>query len=76
MSTNEIRDFIFENYYKTFEKKYLFLLADKFIERIPDPCNAKEHHQSFINNENTKSVKNQQELLVNQKNLKTQTLLI
>ena len=83
MSINEIRDFIFENYYKRIRfpkenvwKKKFFLHADKFIERIPDPCNAKEHYQSFINNENTKSVKNQNELLINQKKLKTQKLLI
>ena len=33
------------------------LLAKKLIENIPDPCNAKEHYQSFIRNKNTKSVK-------------------
>ena len=24
------------------------MLANKSIEKIPDPCNAKEHYQSFI----------------------------
>ena len=56
MSVNEIKDFIFENYYKRIEfskensyysmkrlKKKLLLLANKLIEKIPDPCNAKEH---------------------------------
>ena len=62
MSVNELRDFIFENNYKrtvfsnenncyfneTLEKKDLLLLAIKLIEKIPDPCNAKEHYQSFM----------------------------
>ena len=29
-------------------KKDLLLLANKLIEKIPDPRNAKEHHQAFI----------------------------
>ena len=71
MSVNELRDFIFENYYKRIwickEKSYysmkhlkkrdLLLLANKLTEKIPDPCNAKEYDQSFIRKENTKSVK-------------------
>ena len=39
------------------EKKYLLLLANRFIEKIRDPCNAKEHFQSFIRKKNRKSVK-------------------
>ena len=38
-------------------KKDLWLLANKLIEKIPDPCNAKEHYQSFIRKKNRKSVK-------------------
>ena len=38
-----------------FEKKDLWLLANKLIEKIPHPCNAKEHCQSFIRKKNTKS---------------------
>ena len=62
MSLNEIRNFIFENYYKwiAFSKdnscysmkhlrrKDLLLLANKLIEKIADPNNAKEHYQTFI----------------------------
>ena len=33
------------------------MLANNLIEKIPDPCNAKEHCQSFIGKKNTKSVK-------------------
>ena len=33
------------------------LLANKLIEKIPDPPNAKEHYQSFIRKKNRKSVK-------------------
>ena len=64
MSIDEIGDFIFENYYKRIrfskrssyysmkrlkkKKKDLLSLANKLIENIPDPCNVKEHYQSFI----------------------------
>ena len=57
MYVNQIRYFIFENYYerigfskensynsiKGLEKKDLLLLANRLIEKIPDPLNAKEH---------------------------------
>ena len=39
------------------KKKDLLLLVTKLIEKIPNPCNAKEHYQSLIRNKNTKSVK-------------------
>ena len=32
---------------ETFEKRML-LLENRLIEKIPDPCNAKEHYLSFI----------------------------
>ena len=37
---------------KTFEEKYLLLLANKLIEKISDPRNAKQHYQSFIRKKN------------------------
>ena len=39
------------------KKKDLQLFATKLAERIPDPCNAKEHYQSFLRKKNTKPVK-------------------
>ena len=43
---------------KRFEKKQdLLLHANKLIEKIPDPCNTKEHYQSFIRKKPPKSVK-------------------
>ena len=64
MSLNEIRKFIFEKYYKQigfsnecsyYSMKYLkkkkIVVACKEIkipEKILDPCNPKEHDQSFI----------------------------
>ena len=53
----EIKDFIFENYYKRIvfskenssysmeylKKKVLLLLENKLVEEIPHPRNAKEH---------------------------------
>ena len=55
------------------KKKDFLLLANKLIEKIPDRRNAKEHYQSFIRKENTKSVK-QSEVITYQP--KTQTLLV
>ena len=57
ISINEIRDFIFGNYYKRnwfskensyssmkrLKRKDLLLLVNKLIERIPNLCNVKEH---------------------------------
>ena len=34
-----------------------FIVACKQIEKIPDPCNAKEHYQSFIKKKKRKSLK-------------------
>ena len=74
MPVNEIRDLIFENYYKRIgfskensyysmnclERKDLLLLASKFIyKEILDPRNAKEHHQSYLRKKNRKSIKKQ-----------------
>ena len=68
MSVNEIRYFIFENYYKqigfsaensyylTKRWKKRFIASCKEINRkLPDSCNAKEHYQSFIRKEKSKS---------------------
>ena len=72
MLVNEMRHFIFENYYKWIgsvqersyswmkrlkKKKDLLLLANKLIEKIPDPRNAKELYQWFIRKKNSESVK-------------------
>ena len=71
ISVNKIKDFIFQNYYKGIgfskENNYylmkhlktidILLFANKLIEKIPDPRNAKEHQQSFIRKKNTKSLK-------------------
>ena len=77
MSVNKIRGFICKNYYKQIgfaeensyysnetleEKKDLLLLE---IEKTPDPCNAKEHYQSFIRKKNRKLVK-QSEIITHQ----------
>ena len=62
MSVNDIRNFIFENYYKRIgfskkdsyysmkrlKRKYLLFLANKLIQIVPDPPNAKEHYESFL----------------------------
>ena len=56
MSVNDIRDFIFENYYKRtgfskegsyysmkqLKRKDFVLLANKLIEQVPDPSNLKK----------------------------------
>ena len=60
MSVNEIRDLFLKTIIKESEflrktvlfnetlEKNLLLLANKLIEKLPDPCIAKEHYQSFI----------------------------
>ena len=87
MSVNDIRDFIFENYYKRIgcskkssyysmkrlKRKDLLLLVNKLIEKVPDPRNAKEHYQLFLRKRNRKSVK-QSETITSQP--KTFALLI
>ena len=66
MTIKELKDFLFQNYllkktiaiqWKIWTRKYLQSLAFKLTEKIIDPCNAKEHYQSFLKNENTKLVK-------------------
>ena len=42
---------------KRLKSKDLLLLANKLIEKIPEPRNAKQHCQSFIRRKNRKSVK-------------------
>ena len=68
---NEIRDFIYVNYYKRIgfseENSYysmkclkikdLPFFANKLIEKVLNPCNAKKNYQTLIRNENRKSVK-------------------
>ena len=39
------------------QKKDRQLLRIKLTEKIPDPCNPKEHYKSFAIKKNTKSVK-------------------
>ena len=71
MSVNNIRYFIFDNYYKQigfskessyysmkhFKRNDLLLFPNKLIEKVPDPRNAKEHYESFLKKKNRKSVK-------------------
>ena len=38
---------------KPLTKRDLLLLANKLIKNIPDPCNAREHYQSFIIKKNS-----------------------
>ena len=42
---------------KRLTNKNFMLLAKILVEKIPDPCNAKKHSQSYIRKETTKSVK-------------------
>ena len=69
--SHELRDFIFENYYKQIrfvkessyysvkrlEKKHLLLLATKLIEKMADPSNAKEYYDSYLKRKNTGLIK-------------------
>ena len=65
MSINEMKDFIFENYYKRIgcskkisynsmkylTKNNLLSPTNKLIKNIPDPRIAKQHYESFFNKE-------------------------
>ena len=44
------------------------MLANKLIENIPDPPDAKEHHWSFIRKKNRKSVKQSEIITYQPKN--------
>ena len=62
MGVNELRDFLFENYYKQIEfvkessyystkrlkRKDVLLPASKLTEKIADPSNAKGHYNSYL----------------------------
>ena len=60
---------------KRLKRKDLLLLANKLVEKIPDPGNPKEHHQSFIRKKNIKSVKQSKIITYQLKTLENQTLL-
>ena len=45
------------------------LLANKLIEKIPDPRDSKEHYQSFMRKKNTKSVKQSKIIIYQTKTL-------
>ena len=71
ISVNEIRNFVFENFFKRMgfskensfysvkrlKRKDLLLLANKLKEKVTDPHNAKQHYQIFIRRKSRKSVK-------------------
>ena len=73
MPVNEIKDFIFENYYKLsrfskvnsyclmkrLKRRDLLLFANNLIEKIPDPRISKEHYQSLIKKKTQNQSNNQ-----------------
>ena len=76
MSVNDIRDFIFENYYKRIgcsKKSSYYSMKEKLMEKVTDPRNAKERYQLYLRKRNRKSVK-QSETITSQP--KTFALLI
>ena len=79
MTLIELRDFIFENYYKQngfvkessyysmkrLKRKIYFCFQQKFIEKLADPSNAKEYYNSYLKRKNTKLGKRSKALLSN-----------
>ena len=59
----------FANENKFWSKFDLQLFPFKLMQNIIDPCNAGEHYQSFIRNENTKPVK-QWKIITKERKLK------
>ena len=51
------------------------LFANKLIKKIPNPRNTKEHYQSFIRKENTKSVKQSKIITYQLKNFKNPNIV-
>ena len=54
MTVNELRDFIFENYYKQngfvkrLKRKDLLFLGTKFSGKIAHPSNPKKYYNSYL----------------------------
>ena len=48
--------------------------SNKLIKIIPDPCNGKEHYQSFIIKENKKSAKQSEIITYQPKSFRNQLL--
>ena len=57
------------------KKKDLFLLANKLIETIPDPRNAKEHYKLFMKKESTKSGKQSEVIIYERKTFKNPNIV-
>ena len=51
------------------------LLANKLIEKIPDPRNAEEHYQSFLRKKNRKSVKQSEIITYQPKTFENQNIV-
>ena len=75
MSVNEIKDFIFENYFKQIgfskessyystkrlKRKDLLFFTRTFIENVADPHNTREHYQPFLRKHKTsETIRNNQ----------------
>ena len=74
MTVNELRDSVFENYYKRIafvnkssydslkcSRKKMLLPATKLKEKIANPSNAKEYYNSYLKRKNkkvSKTIKN------------------
>ena len=82
MEINEVKYFIFKNSYERiviiqgnlWKKKDLLLHANKLIEKIPDPRNAKEDYQLYIRKKNRKSGK-QSEIIENSNIVDTKSII-
>ena len=56
---------------KLLKRKDLLLLANKLIEKVPDPRNAKEHYESLLKKKNKKLVKQSEIITYKRKNFDT-----
>ena len=59
MTVKELKEFLFEYYYRRIVLKDLLLLASKLIKQIPDTNNAKKNYKSFFKNNNRNCLNNQ-----------------
>ena len=88
MTVHELRNFIFENYYKRNGfvkessyysikrlKKRFAIACDQIDRKVVDPTNAEEYYNSYLKRENTKLVKQSKVITQQQKTLENPNIV-
>ena len=88
MTVHELRNFIFENYYKRTGfvkessyysikrlKKRFAIACDQIDRKVVDPSNVEEYYNSYLKRENTKLVKRSKVITQQQKPLENPNIV-